>query len=73
MGRSRPEMNIDRDGAEKLVKEAARGTTLDPALVRAVIQTESNWNPSAYSRKGAGGLMQLIQTTARRFGANERV
>src|ERR1700721_2472498 len=71
MGRSRPEMNIDRDGAEKLVKEAAERHNVDPALVRAVIETESNWNPSAYSRKGAGGLMQLIPTTAKRYGAND--
>src|SRR5580700_5827743 len=54
MGASRPAMSIDRDGAEKLVKEAAERHNVDPALVRAVIETESNWNPTAYSRKGAG-------------------
>jgi hypothetical protein len=68
-GRNRPAMNIDRDGAEKLVREAADRHRVDPALIRAVIETESNWNPGAYSRKGAGGLMQLIPTTAQRFGA----
>jgi len=68
-GRGRPEMNIDRDGVEKIVREAADRHRMDPALVRAVIQTESNWNPKAYSHKGAGGLMQLIPTTAQRFGA----
>ncbi len=68
-GRSRPAMNIDRDGTEKLVREAAERHHVDPALVRAVIETESNWNPRAYSRKGAGGLMQLIPTTAQRYGA----
>jgi soluble lytic murein transglycosylase-like protein len=71
MGESRPALSIDRDGVEKLVREAAQRHNVDPALVRAVIETESNWNPSAYSRKGAGGLMQLIPTTAQRYGAND--
>ncbi len=68
-GRSRPAMDMDRDGVEKIVREAADRHRMDPALVRAVIQTESNWNPKAYSHKGAGGLMQLIPTTAQRYGA----
>ncbi len=68
-GRSRPAVDIDRDGVEKIVREAADRHRMDPALVRAVIQTESNWNPKAYSHKGAGGLMQLIPTTAQRYGA----
>jgi soluble lytic murein transglycosylase-like protein len=71
MGAGRPELSIDRDGAEKLVREAAERHNVDPALVRAVIETESNWNPAAYSRKGAAGLMQLIPTTAQRYGAND--
>jgi hypothetical protein len=69
MGRERPAVSIDRDGVEKLVREAAERHRVDPALVRAVIETESNWNPRAYSHKGAGGLMQLIPTTAQRYGA----
>jgi hypothetical protein len=71
MGRQRPAMNLDRDGVEKFVKEAAERHHVDPALVRAVIETESNWNPAARSRKGALGLMQLIPTTAMRFGVND--
>lgn len=71
MGQNRPAMNIDRDGVEALVREAAERHNVDPALVRAVIETESNWNPSAVSRKGAAGLMQLVPTTAQRFGAND--
>jgi hypothetical protein len=70
-GHSRPGMDIGRDGVEKIVREAADRHSVDPALVRAVIETESNWNPRAYSRKGAGGLMQLIPTTAQRYGAND--
>ena len=68
-GRARAAMDVDRDGVEKLVREAADRHKMDPALVRAVIETESNWNPKAYSHKGAGGLMQLIPTTAQRYGA----
>jgi soluble lytic murein transglycosylase-like protein len=70
-GPSRPAMSIDRDGAERLVREAAERHHMDPALVRAVIETESNWNSTAKSRKGALGLMQLIPTTAVRFGVND--
>src|ERR1700756_4169578 len=70
-GNSRPAMSIDRDGAEKLVREAAERHHIDPALVRAVIETESGWNATAKSRKGALGLMQLIPTTAVRFGVND--
>jgi Transglycosylase SLT domain len=70
-GQNRPAVSIDRDGVEKLVREAAERHQVDPALVRAVIETESNWNPGAVSRKGALGLMQLIPTTAQRFGVND--
>jgi soluble lytic murein transglycosylase-like protein len=70
-GAPRPAVSVDRDGVEKLVREAADRHHVDPALVRAVIETESNWNPIALSNKGAGGLMQLIPTTARRFGVND--
>ncbi len=68
-GHSRAGMEIGRDGVEKLVRETADRHRMDPALVRAVIETESNWNPKAYSHKGAGGLMQLIPTTAQKYGA----
>jgi len=70
-GKSRPGLNLDRDGAEKLVREAADRHRMDPALVRAVIETESNWDAAARSHRGALGLMQLIPTTAMRFGVND--
>jgi len=44
---------------------------LDVALVKAVIHTESGFNPKARSPKSAMGLMQLIPDTARRFGVND--
>lgn len=53
---------------KEAVEAAARRHALDPALVHAVIEAESNYNPYAVSPKGAEGLMQLMPTTARRFG-----
>src|SRR2546427_5372859 len=44
---------------------------LDPALVRAVIKTESNFNRWAVSNKGARGLMQLIPETGSRYGVRD--
>ena len=41
---------------------------MDPALVHALIEAESSWDPQAVSPKGALGLMQLIPATAQRFG-----
>ena len=57
-----------QDPIDRIVQEAAQRHKVDPALVKAVISTESGWNPRAVSRKGAEGLMQLIPETAERFG-----
>lgn len=56
------------DVLRQLVQETAHKHNLDPNLVSAVISTESNWNTSAISRKGAQGLMQLVPETAQQFG-----
>ncbi len=41
---------------------------LDPALLKAVVQVESGFDPMATSKTGALGLMQLMPDTARRYG-----
>ncbi len=53
------------------VMSAARKTGLDPALIRAVIQTESSFRSNAVSRAGAQGLMQLMPGTAKELGVTD--
>jgi soluble lytic murein transglycosylase-like protein len=55
-----------------LIEQAANRYQVDAKLVHAVIQTESAYNSSAQSPKGAVGLMQLMPDTARRFGVSDR-
>ncbi len=55
-----------------IVADAAYRNHVDERLVHAVIQTESAYNPSAVSRAGAVGLMQLMPDTARRYGVMNR-
>jgi soluble lytic murein transglycosylase-like protein len=54
-----------REAWAPLVSAAARTHGLPEALLQAVIETESGFNPQAISPKGAMGLMQLMPGTAR--------
>ena len=56
-------------GMQEIVEQTSRQYDVDPLLVHSVIQVESNYNQYALSPKGAQGLMQLIPSTAKRFGA----
>src|SRR5262245_5169543 len=51
-----------------LITEAATQYEVEAELVKAVIQTESNFYPYAISHIGACGLMQLMPETAARYG-----
>lgn len=55
-----------------LIEQIASKYQVDAKLVHAVIQTESAYNSTAQSPKGAVGLMQLMPDTARRFGVTDR-
>lgn len=50
-----------------LIAAAAEAHGVDPILVQALIQVESNYKPRARSNKGAMGLMQLMPATAREY------
>lgn len=53
---------------EALIREAAARYALDPALIRAVIRTESAFDALAVSSAGAQGLMQLMPALALELG-----
>ncbi|MDQ3283967.1 MAG: lytic transglycosylase domain-containing protein [Acidobacteriota bacterium] len=57
-----------RSQFDPIIERYAAKYNVDPTLVRAVIQVESNFNPACVSHKGARGLMQLMPETAKRFG-----
>ncbi len=50
---------------DNIIGEKSSKYNIDPAIVRAVIKTESDWDPGAVSHKGAMGLMQLMPSTAK--------
>jgi soluble lytic murein transglycosylase-like protein len=51
----------------ELITAAAEAHGVDPILVQALIQVESNYQPRARSPKGAKGLMQLMPSVVREY------
>lgn len=54
-----------------LIGTAARRYGMEPALVKAVIRCESNFDVQAVSSKGAQGLMQLMPATQATLGITD--
>ena len=53
------------------IAAAADRHGLDRALLAAMVEVESGFQPKAVSPKGARGLMQLMPATAKRFGVKD--
>jgi len=65
--RPSPRIPHERD-YDRLIVKIATLHRVEPALVKAVIATESNFKPDAISHAGAQGLMQLMPATAESLG-----
>jgi soluble lytic murein transglycosylase-like protein len=68
--RSQDAADLERTDLEQTIDRIAGEQGVESPLVHSVIRAESNYNPNAVSPKGALGIMQLIPSTARRFGVS---
>ncbi len=59
-----------REHFSSLIESAAIREGIAPELLHAIVTVESGYNPSAVSKKGAIGLMQLMPETATRLGVS---
>ncbi len=62
-----PAALLERTPYGEIIARTSEAHGVDPLLVRALIQVESNYRPRARSHKGAMGLMQLMPSTAREY------
>jgi soluble lytic murein transglycosylase-like protein len=66
----RDNRSVSARAFDGFIEHYARLHRVDAALVRAIMHTESAFNPAARSHAGAIGLMQLMPSTARELGVN---
>ena len=64
--------NLYKLDYEQYVEKYSKQYNVDEELVYAVIKAESNFNSNAHSSKGAVGLMQLMENTAKEILKNHR-
>ncbi len=56
---------------ERMIDQVAEKICLAPELIHSVVAAESDYNPTAVSRAGAQGLMQLMPETAHDLGVKD--
>jgi soluble lytic murein transglycosylase-like protein len=59
---------VERRPFAELIETVSVKHGIDPALVHAVVEAESNYHPRAKSQVGARGLMQVMPSTGRDLG-----
>ena len=67
----RPSFSKNRNAFDEIIKRSALAQNVDHGLVKAIIHTESGFNPHARSKPGAQGLMQLMPATAAMYDVGD--
>ena len=56
---------------DHLIADASQRTGVSVPLIKAIIKAESDFNPTAVSKKGAKGLMQIMPQNFKPLGIND--
>jgi len=65
------QVKLGEEKFTQIISQVAKEHNVDPKLIEAVIEQESNFNPNAISKSGAIGLMQLMSGTAQELGVKD--